>query len=434
MVLGAGLAGLFAARVLSKHADSVVVVERDVLPTTVGDRRGVPQGRHAHALLCGGQAVLESLFPGISAELQAQGATVGSLSEQRWLLHGRPLSLRAELPPAGFMCSRPLLEHCVRARVGALENVVFREGVGVSGLLATGGQIEGVLIGTHNNGADPEALSAELTVDASGRGSKLPMWLAALGYPPPEEERVRVGVRYASVVARRNRRDVDGAQCVVVTAAPPNRRCGVAIAIDADRWLLTLQGYLGEHVGSSWRDLLEFARGLPSGALHDLMRDSEPLSEVVTATFPYSRYRRYDRLARHPDGVLALGDAYCSFNPIFAQGMTLAALASQQLEQVLQTTALPQTWRPFYARCKTLFSEPWAVAAGNDQRFAELQGPRTRTGELLSRYMDRLTRVATGDPEVAAAFLYVAHMLAPSASLLRPKILWRVARGPFERS
>lgn len=431
--MGGGLAGLLLARVLSERAQAVVLVERDRLPSGDVDRKGVPQGRHAHALLARGQAVYESLFPGLRAELRSKGAMFGDLADQRWMIQGRLLPLPEGLGPGSFMCSRPLLERCVRARVSALPNVEVRDGTLVSGLLASAGCVRGVRVRPSVAGATEEALAADLTVDATGRGSKLPVWLEALGYAAPAEERLSVGVRYATVWARRHPRHADGGQCVVVAAAPPNRRCGVAIAVDADRWLVTLQGYLGEPVGGGWHGMVEFARGLPCAALYTLMQDSQPLSEVVTATFPYSRFRRYDRLKRHPDGVLAAGDAICSLNPIFAQGMTIAALSALELAQVLKTQPLPRAWPAFYQRYRSLLAVPWSMAAGNDLRFAELEGPRTRAGELLSKYMDRLTWVAGEDPDVAAAFLHVAHMLAPPTSLMHPKIVWRVARASLRR-
>ncbi len=430
VVLGGSIAGLLAARVLSDHASSVVVIERDEAAPGDGARKGVPQGRHAHGLLARGQEIFETLFPGIADDLRQAGAVFGPLGQQRWILAGRRLALPAMADTVAFTCARPLLEARIRERVRALPNVQLRGGCDVLGVVGTRDRVTGARILPRADGAAPEVLEADLVVDATGRGSKLPQWLTELGHHAPDEDRVTVGVRYSTVVARRRPSHADGGSCVVVATAPPNRRCGVALAIDAEHWILTFPGYLGESAGRTWEELLAFARQLPSLDLYELMRDSEPTSEVVTANFPHSQWRRYDRMRRHPDGIVAFGDAICSFNPIFGQGMTVAACEAMELGKAATRVPLSQLWRAFYRRTRPIVEVPWSMAVGNDLRFAEVQGRRTTGSRMLARYLDRLFSVAASDPVVAEAFLRVTHLLAPPPTILSPRVAWRVLRGP----
>ena len=433
MVLGGSIAGLLAARVLSEHADAVVVVERDEVRTGDEARKGVPQGRHAHGLLARGQEIFETLLPGIADDLRRAGAVFGPLGQQQWILGGRRLALPPMAETVAFTCARPLLEARVRERVRALPNVELRSGCDILGVVTGADRVTGARILPRADGAAPEVLDADLVVDATGRGSNLPRWLTALGYDAAAEERVTVGVRYSTVIARRKPSHAEGASCVVVAAAPPNRRCGVALAIDHEHWILTFPGYLGESAGRTWDELVAFARQLPSPELFELMRDTTPVSDVVTASFPHSQWRRYDRMRRHPAGIVAFGDAICSFNPIFGQGMTVAACEAVELGRAATRVPLPQLWRAFYRRTRPIVEVPWSMAVGNDLRFAEVEGRRSVGGRMLALYLDRLFAVAASDPVVAEAFLRVTHLLAPPPTLMAPGVLWRVLRGPRPR-
>jgi len=333
------------------------------------------------------------------------------------------------LGETAFSCPRPLLEQCVRERVTALHNVEIRSSTDVLGVSAADGRVNGVRILSRADGGAAETLAAELVVDATGRGSQLPRWLEELRYPTPHEERIKVGLRYTTVVARRRQHHVNGGSCVVVAADPPNPRGAAALAIGADRWLITLAGYLGESAGKSWDEMLEFAGKLPSRDLYTMMLDSEPLSEAVTFRFPHSQRRRYDRLQRHPAGIVAFGDAICSFNPVFGQGMTVAACEALALGQAARRLSLPDLWKSFYRQTRPIIDVPWSTAVGRDLKFPEVEGPRPLSWRFLSAYLDRLFEVAAVDSVVGEAFLLVMHLLAPPQSLLAPRVLWRVFRG-----
>src|SRR5215217_4169297 len=190
VVLGAGMAGLLAARVLADAYERVTVVERDPLPETAENRRGVPQGRHAHLLVPGGTQILDRLFPGLLEDMGADGMpVVGDFAELHFAPLGHRLRLRGR-PPEPFVClaGRPYLEGHLRARVRALPMVEIIDRCEVVGPVVSPARdrITGVRILRRGNTAGAEeTVDAGLVVDATGRGSRTPGWLATIGYDKP---------------------------------------------------------------------------------------------------------------------------------------------------------------------------------------------------------------------------------------------------------
>src|SRR5215218_4235605 len=249
VVLGASMGGLAAAGVLADVYGRVTVVDRDLLPAPGVQRKGVPQGRHAHGLLARGREILEELFPGLTQELLDQGALRGDITwDMRWGLDGG-MHRRVRSGMEGLLASRPLLEAQVRARLLALPNVRAIEVCDVSGLVSSedNARVTGVRVRRQGTDGAEETIAADLVVDAGGRGSRTPAWLEALGYAPPEEEQVKIGVGYASRFYRRSPEDFGGALGFFAAPAPDARhkRGGLALAQEGDRWLVTLAGYLG---------------------------------------------------------------------------------------------------------------------------------------------------------------------------------------------
>ncbi|GAB3885230.1 hypothetical protein GCM10029964_047550 [Kibdelosporangium lantanae] len=200
VVLGGSITGLLMARALSDAYDEVQVVDRDELVGVTGYRRGVPQGRHVHGLLARGALALEELLPGLTAQLRDAGVVTGDLNnDNHWWFNGKQL----RRGHSGVLCipaTRPVLEYHIRQRIQALPNVVFREGYDITGLVADRGRtrITGVRVVDRGAGGAEEVVEADLVVDATGRGSRTPVWLAGFGYPKPDEEQVKVDVGYAT--------------------------------------------------------------------------------------------------------------------------------------------------------------------------------------------------------------------------------------------
>ena len=428
VVLGASVGGMLAARALSRHFARVTLLERDVLGETPVQRKGVPQGRHAHGLLAAGQLALERAFPGFKTDLEALGALTSDVGEGRWIVSGHALQL-PHIGLRGVTCTRPVLETYVRGRLCQLPNVRIRAGDAL-GLHYADGRVQGVRLLDRRDGSAPETLRADLVVDATGRGSRAPAWLRELGYPAPKEDRIKVGIGYTTALYERRADHLAGRSVLVIGAAPPNLRCGVALAVDAEHWIVTLVGYLGVRADPSHAGFLDFASKLPANDLLQILSASQPASAFASMTFPHSQRRRYDQLRAHPEGFVVFGDAMCSFNPIYGQGMTVAALEADALDSCLASPGRKRLWRRFYRAAKAVVDVPWSITVGNDLCFDEVEGRRSLPGKLLNRYLARLLETAAHDAKVGEAFARVTHLLSPPGSLMQPRILARVLRGP----
>jgi 2-polyprenyl-6-methoxyphenol hydroxylase-like FAD-dependent oxidoreductase len=429
VVLGASMAGLLAARVLAEAYGQVTVVDRDPLPEASAQRRGVPQGRHTHALLARGQQALEELFPGLTAELIAAGAPSGDLlGEGRWYVSGHLLRQeRSGL--VGLGASRPLLEARIRARVRALPNVAFLDGCDIVGLAATpdGRRVTAARV-LRQAGAAEQVLDADLVVDATGRGSRAPVWLEALGCPRPERDEVRVRLGYATRTYRLPADVLDGDMAVLDAPTPQNPRGGALLALEDGRWIVTLAGILGDFPPTDPDGFMAFARSLRFPDIYQAIRDGEPLDDPVPFRFPASVRHRYERLDRFPDGFLVVGDAVCSFNPIYGQGMSVAAIEALALGRHLRRGARPEPRRLLRDLARAV-DVPWEIAAGGDLVFPGVHGHRTAKTRLANAYLARLHAAAADDGRLAVAFAQVAGLVAPPRSLLRPAVVVRVLRG-----
>ncbi len=433
IVLGASMGGLLAARALAGEFRRVTLLERDALADEPRHRKGVPQGEHAHGLLARGLEIIEDFFPGITAELTARGALSGEVSaDLLWHCAGDFLApVQGGL--TGIVLSRPLLETQLRTRLAALPNVVVASESDALQLLTSPDRARVTGVRVQRAAGTVEEMRADLVVDATGGGSKTPSWLAALGYAAPQEEMVRVGIGYTTRLYRRRPEDLGGRMGVVVTTQPPNPRSGTALALEGDRWIVSAAGYFGQHPPVDENGFAEFLAGMPSSAMHDLVRTAEPISDFRTFKFAGSTRRRYERLRRFPAGLLVFGDAICRFNPVFGQGMTSAALQAVALRDCLVSGGAP-LWLRFFRRAGRVVEAPWSIAVGADLGFPETEGPRGPMTKFLNWYVGKLHRAAHRDPVLSLAFHRVANLVAPPPSILAPAIAWRVLRGNLGRA
>jgi 2-polyprenyl-6-methoxyphenol hydroxylase-like FAD-dependent oxidoreductase len=423
IVIGASMAGLLATRVLSSHFQRVTLLERDAFPPRGEHRRGVPQGRHTHGLLASGKQVLDRLFPGISAQLVEGGAIPGDIMRDlRWFFEGGCLKREAS-GLEGLLMSRPFLEGAIRGRVLGLANVKARPACEVDGLSAAAGnsRVTGVRVGG-------EKLGADLVVDTAGRGSKGSRWLAELGYAEPLEERVEIALAYTTRFFRRRPDHLNGDSGTIIAPTPLGKRGGVMIRQEGDRWTVTLIAHFVPCAPVELEGFIEYARNLPAPYIHEVVRDAEPLDEGASARFPASVRRRYERLDRFPSGFLLLGDAISSFNPIYGQGMSVAALEAEALDQTLKESPDP-LYKAFFARASKVVDNPWSIAAGSDLRMPEAVGARNAGVNAVNWYMAKLHRAAHRDAVLSRAFHLVSNLLAPPPSVMHPRIAARVLAG-----
>ncbi|GAQ51353.1 putative epoxidase LasC [Streptomyces acidiscabies] len=424
VVIGGGMAGLLAARALTDSHGEVLIVDRDDLPVTPVHRVGVPQARHAHWLLARGLQVLESFLPGLSAELIAAGATpVDPHGDCGWTFDGRP----AKRGPSELNClmmSRTLLETRVRARVAALPGVRMLPRREVVGLLASpgGGRITGVRVLRRGRPEPVLEVCADLVVDASGRASRTPLWLRESGHGPPREDRVRVGVTYATRHYRRTPHDLPGTLAIGRHVTPDRPRGAVLYAQEDDRWLLTLVGVLDGRPPVDADAFTAYGRSLGAPGLRRIVTDAEPLDDPVRIRFPEAFRRRYEKLLAPPEGLVVIGDALCSTNPTLAHGMSVAALQAEALHDCLRagTTRLP---RRYYRKAARVLRVPWAATRTSDVQAYE--SARRRSPFLWAADLARtaVSAAMERDAAVTRACLRVAHLTTGLWALCTPRIL-----------
>ncbi len=430
IVIGASMAGLLAARVLADHFAEITVLERDADPAYAMPRKGVPQAIHAHGLLSRGRDIVATLFPGMLGDLVAAGAIEADITRDfSWHAAGND-HVRFTSGLNAVLVGRPLLESEIRRRVLALENVSIVFGCEVLGLTndARKQRVTGLRFARRDILLTEATLSADLVIDAAGPASRTPLWLAQLGYKPPATEEVRCGISYTTRYFRREPQHLDGRLGLVTTAQPPNPRVAAMAAQEGGRWVVTLCGYRGVAAPADHEGFLNFARLLPTRAIYDALRDAEPVSDFYTFNFPASVRRRYERLARFPEGLLVMGDAVSRFNPVYGQGMTSAALQAVALAECLAAGRKALARRVF-AKIARVVDNPWTIAAGADLGFPEIPGKRGPMVRFFNWYFDRLQRVAHADAAASLAIHKVANLAATPASLLHPSTAARVMRS-----
>jgi 2-polyprenyl-6-methoxyphenol hydroxylase-like FAD-dependent oxidoreductase len=424
--MGASMAGLATARVLSDHYREVILVEQDHFGDVVEHRRGVPQSRHAHGLLASGQNALEGFFPGLLEEIVNAGAVKCCMTQEaHWCFEGGE-HVRFESDLEGVLVSRPLIEGMVRERVRAISSVHFQDGCKAEGLAAASDNSR--VTGINTNGA---TLSADLVVDATGRGSHSPVWLESMGYDKPREERIEVNISYSTRQFRRIPRHLNGDLFATIPATPENRKGGIILAQEGGIWTVTLNCY-GGHAPTELTEFVEFAKALPASYIYDVVSQSEPVGEARSARFPASVRRRYEHMRRFPEGYLILGDAISSFNPAFGQGMSVAALEALELDKALRQGP-KNLGRRFFAQVAKVVDSPWSIAAGKDLGMPGVIGPKTPMAHFLNWYITQLHISARTDSRIAMAFKNVSNLLAPPQSLLKPGIAARVLSGAVSR-
>ena len=290
----------------------------------------------------------------------------------------------------------------------------------------------GVRLRSRTGRGAEEAVETDLVVDATGRGSRSPRWLAALGYTVPSEEQIHVGVHYTTRLFARTSATSGDWRNVTVDIPPGERRGAVALAVERDRWLVTLVGILGERPPTDLGAFVEYAGTLWTRDVYAVVADAEAIGEASTGAFPANVRRRYDRLRRFPAGYVVTGDAACSLNPVYAQGMSVAFAEALTLARVLDRHGLDRVGPRFFRQTKRITGVAWSMATGADLAHPGVVGPRTARWRLLNAYIGRVFRVAHRDPVVADAALKVLGMLSPPQHLMHPRIAWRVLNGARE--
>jgi 2-polyprenyl-6-methoxyphenol hydroxylase-like FAD-dependent oxidoreductase len=436
VVIGASVAGLLAASVLSEYYPQVTVYDRDILPAAAGHRRAVPQSRQLHALHARGAQALDELLPGFREDMIAAGGVVADAQgDTHWYLDDYLLK-PAPSGLEGIGLSRPVLEWLIRHRVAKLPGVRIVDATDVAGLVTagragSGGRVTGVRArAARTKDADEaEAVPADLVMDAGGRASRTPAWLAELGYPVPPTSRVRAGVTYVCRSYTRDPKQLDGRFGTLVTPYPGRPRGGAVLRQEGDRFVVLLAGMAGAEPPIDEAGRLAFADGLACPDLAAVMRESAPLGDPVKYTHPESAWHHYEMLESRPGRFLVCGDAFSCFNPIYGQGMTTAALEALALRRLLSGPETGDLERRYFRVAGQLVAEAWETSSASDLRFPEVEGKRRRGAALINAYGEKYRAAASVDPVLGETFLRVANMIDRPAKLLSPGHVVRVFRS-----
>lgn len=408
VVIGGSVAGSFAARVLHDHFDRVIVLDKDDLPDLPEPRRGAPQGVHFHALLARGRMIAEELFPGFDDDLVAAGASLRSHAES---LVFQPYGWgpRSERATKNVGASRLMIESVIRRRARALPRVQVHAGCTVTGLIGDNlDRVVGVNVQTASGRCYEQR--ADLVVDASGRTTKIDDWLGDLGYGVADTTKVNAFWGYTS----RFYELPDGAAPPVVGSfpvgpamdGPPSTRGGFLLLQENGRWLVTLSGCAKDFPPSDDEGFLAFADSLPFPHIADAIRVATPLSELQTWRNTTNRLRHFDRLPRWPDGLVALGDAVCSFNPVYGQGMSVACLEAIDLRTELETQrAMSSDDRGmsarFQQRLARTITQAWNAACRSDYAVPGVEGDPAPDGFMARfAYVQRVVALGRDDVNV----------------------------------
>jgi 2-polyprenyl-6-methoxyphenol hydroxylase-like FAD-dependent oxidoreductase len=430
IVVGAGLAGLSAARVLSDHFDEIMVLDRDVLPDKAAGRPGVPQAKHPHGLLGGGLKALEHLFPGFGNELMRAGAVpIDAGFDALYEVPGQDIGPRIKVSWPTFSMSRPLIEHTLRRQLERLRNITVRGGCRALDIVSEpdAGTATGVRCRTVDGSL--ETFNSDLLVDASGNGSLTLAFLKATGRRPPEETIIGVNTHYASALFEHP--PIWNGYKIVFTVpnAPEQALAGLMLPAESNSAQVALAGRGKNIPPTDGNEFLRYARQLPTRTIYNAIKNAKRLTEIASFCFPESRWRHFARVPDLPRGLLPIGDAICRFNPVYGQGMTVAVQEAKLLFDLLHASdgdpfaTLAPT---FLTRAETLIGDPWAMSAIPDFIYPETTGERPPDLEDRLNFQRALGRLAVRDAEIYELLIEIRHVLKPLALLDDSSIVSRV--------
>ncbi|MFF5506215.1 FAD-dependent monooxygenase [Streptomyces roseolus] len=427
--MGGSFAGLFAARVLSDHADEVVVVEPDVMGDD-GLGRRTPQRHQLHALLSMGHIQLERWFPEITDELVKGGALLGEGHDVQFYLDGR---LKAPVAEARMLgATRPFLESHLRRRVARLDNVRFVQEQ-VTDLVLRRGRVVGVTTTSEGGNGSADTVDADFVVDAMGRNSPLEDWLVRQGWDAAPVESMRIDLGYATAFFHRG--DELGGTVMAHSSPGPASdyqpkvtEPGALAAVEGDRWSVVLAGYADHRPGPDPQEFLRRMRRCVA-PLRTVADTSSMIGDVKTYRFVESRRRVHSRLNRFPGGLVVVGDALASVNPVYGQGLTLAALAANALGAHLRSAPSPQdpAWN-YFRLIEAVVDAAWQLSTAADLAQPHVTGPYPRGYRGQKWVADKLTEASVIDPVVNAVYMGVVNMERPPRALADLGLLVRATR------
>jgi 2-polyprenyl-6-methoxyphenol hydroxylase-like FAD-dependent oxidoreductase len=433
VVVGAGMAGLTAARSLANFFERIIVLENDALPKEPGYRPGTPQCGQIHVLLAGGLKALDRLFPDFKEGLARAGAVPLRMGyDYRLERPGYDPFPQRDLGILVYSMTRPLLEFTVRQRLGESRNVEVRERCVAQEFIPAPGNKAIAAVRYQNSGGTTEILPADLVIDSSGHGRLTLALLHSIGLPLPEETTIGVDMGYATALFDISEVDLpDWKGVFTFPDYPRNNRAALVLLVEGNRWIVSFAGRYDDKPPADCDAFLMYARQLRTPTVYKAIRQARRPSEIVRFGFKASRWRHFEHLEKFPTGLLPFGDAICRFNPVYGQGMSVAALEADVLNGLLavqsrESDGLATLAPAFFAEAEKLIETPWSMAAIPDFIDSRTEGQRPADFEEIIKFFAALLRLAAQDAAVHKLYIEVQNLLKPRSVYRNPEFVERV--------
>ncbi|MEX1036568.1 MAG: FAD-dependent oxidoreductase [Sneathiella sp.] len=437
IIAGGSIAGLATAKALSDKFDRVLVFEPDKIETGVFARKGTPQANHVHGLLKGGGNALTRLFPDLPERLNAAGAaSCNFCREVRWYINEDWMP-RFDGDLTIYFQTRPLLEGCLREAVEALANVEIVYQCRVENFLLDDARKKVVAAVVRHDSGQEETISADFFIDAMGRGSFFPRWLKREGFGEVPEDHIKVDLGYASCLMELPDVPRDWKSILIYPTGPAEVRGSTLVQVEHGKWLLTLAGYHNNHPPADIDGFLAFAKSLPRTDIYEAVKEAKIVGDIRLHKFPHGQWRHYDELFSFPLAVLPVGDTNASLNPLFGQGMSVAALSVVALARSLEAADLsnPESLvhlkDTYFKELRKIFATPWDLALGQDFRYPETIGKRP-LGLKLKNTLKSLI-MSSSSIEIIERFYQIVHLVKEEKSLYHPRWICKYVAAAIKK-
>ncbi len=416
VVVGGGVAGLLAAQAMASFSAEVVVLEAGPEPTPGHPQKGTPQGHHIHVLLARGQDDMEALVPGFLDALQKRGVPREDAGEcfRWWNKHVWMLN-----HPSGvhyMPMSRPTLKATLRECIAPSPKIHIRWETKVAGLVTNMGRVSGVRL------CDGEQVSADLVIDAAGRGSTGDRWLSEAGFVVPKRAEIKVGLSYVS--CRYSGIELD---CSCLAVHGSDGRLAALMPVENGEWIVTLGGY--HDVAPKASDFDDFVYALEQPDVANALRQATRVSPVRTFRVKRIRRRLFEDVRRHATGFVSLGDSLCTFDPVYGQGMTVAAAQVLALRALVASgVSAKDLPGRFYAEATKILDPAWLLGAAEAFRSPLTEGDRPRGLWAVQRLFDVMLKGVGTHAATQRAVLEVMHMRRGAEALMQPAIVKRALK------
>ena len=441
VIIGGGIAGLLAARVLCGHFKEVIIIEKDKYPSQAGPRNGTPQSNHIHVLLIKGKEILLRLFPDLERKLVAKGAHIVNLTNDVDYYVGTGYSIKFKSNLTTIACTRQLLEHEIRNEIVEFPNVNVRENTWATGLVVTKDEktkrsiCKGVtLISTNTN--SEETIVGDLVVDTSGRESKTSEWLYRLGYGKPKETVVNSYIGYSTCWFKPAvQQPVDRPiikPTIILTRPPLNPYMGVIYPMEDASWLVGILGIGKNYPPTDKQGFLQYTKKLETLDIYNMIKDFELSGPIYGYRTTGSRQYHYEKMKSWPENLITYGDSVSSFNPFYGQGITVACIEAVTLDKVLRKHKKRNRdlWgfsNIFQKKVSKINTLPWLLGTSEDFRWPSTEGIRPH---IFTRYMQKYSHrvlLLTPKSKIAAkSFFEVMHLLRSPLILFHPLISFHI--------